>query len=133
MSCRYCHESLPSEAESLLSHFKTCTAVYRPDSSFRFVCCVCDYKTYHISNMRAHIRSHLREKPFKCPYCSYCAALKQHIQVHVRIKHWLILSQVIFTRKNNQFHWITKVLNYCTGVDDPKNPEQLANDPWMVN
>ena len=35
--------------------------------------------------MRNHIRNHLGEKPYKCPYCTKGFGRKDHMENHIRV------------------------------------------------
>lgn len=85
--CLYCNETLPYCTDTLVLHSKTCVVVPRPDKSYTYVCCLCNFKTYVSTNIRNHLRSHLGEKPYKCPYCAHQSSRSHDLKKHVNIVH----------------------------------------------
>uniref|UniRef100_A0A8D8ZMY6 Zinc finger protein 711 n=1 Tax=Cacopsylla melanoneura TaxID=428564 RepID=A0A8D8ZMY6_9HEMI len=84
--CPYCKVNIEDQnTETLLLHGKLCPTVVRPDKSFCYVCLFCEFHAYDAARMRRHIRTHIGEKPYKCPYCPYSSS--QNINVHIKIKH----------------------------------------------
>jgi hypothetical protein len=80
--CQFCQVSLEFNTERILSHCKECKIPIRPDRSFSYVCSFCNYHSHDSGRMRAHIRSHIGDKPFKCDHCSYSSAQKCHLIRH---------------------------------------------------
>lgn len=80
--CRHCKQPFLSCTDTILSHTQTCDSVQRLYKAHKFVCCICDFITFEKNTMRNHIRVHLGDKPFKCPYCSYCSAQSQNVKQH---------------------------------------------------
>lgn len=88
--CYHCNLLLSSSTDILLRHSKTCSSVDRPDKTYKYVCCLCEnlnYKTYYSTSMLSHIRSHLGDKSFKCPHCTYQSTQPQHLKRHIRMRH----------------------------------------------
>lgn len=85
-SCQYCGHTVKNEdTELLLLHSKQCTMARRQDKSFSYVCLFCEFHCYDSARMRRHIRTHIGDKPYKCPYCPHSSS--QNINFHIRIKH----------------------------------------------
>jgi hypothetical protein len=85
--CHHCNQFLPGSVDDLLLHSRKCASAYRPDKSYLYVCCICDYKSYKKSHMRDHIRSHLGEKPFVCENCSSDFSRLRHLKQHISKVH----------------------------------------------
>uniref|UniRef100_A0A8D9E5G8 Zinc finger protein 711 n=1 Tax=Cacopsylla melanoneura TaxID=428564 RepID=A0A8D9E5G8_9HEMI len=86
-TCFYCNGFLMRNAELLLNHCKTCTAMSRPSKNFYYMCYTCPYHTINNSNMMGHIRKHLGEKPFKCPHCDYSSTFLYNLRTHQKVRH----------------------------------------------
>lgn len=97
--CQFCKETLPGSTDNIVFHTKSCTAVHRPDKSYKYVCPFCHYKTYRSDNIESHIRKHIGDKPYKCLYCSYRCIQSHSLKYHVLNKH-PFKFQVDFGRSN---------------------------------
>ena len=54
-------------------------------AGFLLQCSMCDYCTKKLSLMKNHIRTHIKEKPYKCNVCNYESAQKSTLAIHMRI------------------------------------------------
>ena len=53
-----------------------------------FKCSLCDYCAATKGMLSKHVKVvHLKEKPFKCAQCDYCASLKSTLSRHFRAVH----------------------------------------------
>ncbi|XP_069944005.1 protein bric-a-brac 1-like isoform X10 [Cherax quadricarinatus] len=48
-------------------------------------CLYCPYSSPFTTNLKNHLRTHTKEKPFSCSYCAYSATTKQNLKDHVLI------------------------------------------------
>ncbi|KAI5742183.1 hypothetical protein M8J77_004127 [Diaphorina citri] len=85
--CQYCNEMLSGNRLALLSHASLCSAVTRPDKSFRYVCYKCDYHSQKTNNFSNHILRHLQIKKYLCPYCPYRAVTRTVVKHHMIYRH----------------------------------------------
>uniref|UniRef100_A0A8D8ZQZ5 Zinc finger protein Pegasus n=1 Tax=Cacopsylla melanoneura TaxID=428564 RepID=A0A8D8ZQZ5_9HEMI len=74
--------------DDILFHSKACEYMPRLNGvDHKFVCYMCNYGTYKMELIRAHVCSHSGEKPFKCRFCSYRGTRRNHLLEHERNKH----------------------------------------------
>uniref|UniRef100_A0A8D9FES5 RE1-silencing transcription factor n=1 Tax=Cacopsylla melanoneura TaxID=428564 RepID=A0A8D9FES5_9HEMI len=86
--CQHCKLFKTISLNDILAHSKSCENMPRPNAfDYKYVCYMCNYRTYKTTYIRAHICSHSGEKPFKCGYCSFASGRKSCINEHRRIKH----------------------------------------------
>ncbi|KAK8394191.1 hypothetical protein O3P69_006403 [Scylla paramamosain] len=50
-------------------------------------CPICGRASSRRDNLERHIRSHLGDKPFKCPFCSFRSQLKWNMKSHIERRH----------------------------------------------
>ncbi|KAI1695332.1 c2H2-type zinc-finger domain-containing protein [Ditylenchus destructor] len=50
-----------------------------------FKCSQCSFASAHKSSLDRHVRTHSGEKPFKCDQCSYTNAHRRNLVIHTRI------------------------------------------------
>jgi len=50
-----------------------------------FVCTVCEYKCSELTNLKNHMRTHSNEKPFACTVCEYKCSQSVNLKTHMRI------------------------------------------------
>ncbi|XP_069953332.1 protein jim lovell isoform X2 [Cherax quadricarinatus] len=50
-------------------------------------CPICGRASSRRDNLERHIRSHLGDKPFKCPYCTFRSQLKWNMKSHIERRH----------------------------------------------
>lgn len=87
LTCKYCYEFLPNDAEIIADHCKFCSYKLRPDKTYIFTCFACEYHSAKRSHIKEHIRQHTGEKPFSCLLCEYKAAKKSNLTKHMSKKH----------------------------------------------
>ena len=54
----------------------------KPPADYRHRCTICPYSSNYTTNLKAHIRTHTGEKPFKCSLCHFSASQKITIKHH---------------------------------------------------
>lgn len=87
MLCQHCHEQVLCLEENFLQHSECCTCVSRPNNTYRYVCCFCDFHTEHVTDINAHLGKHFENKAFKCDKCSYGTNIKKCMKRHVERIH----------------------------------------------
>uniref|UniRef100_A0A8D9E2M2 RE1-silencing transcription factor n=1 Tax=Cacopsylla melanoneura TaxID=428564 RepID=A0A8D9E2M2_9HEMI len=87
VKCQYCHLNLAKDTNVIVNHSKVCHYPTRSNSSSSFVCIFCSYYTAFRHCMRDHVRKHIGDKPFVCPFCPYTATQKAHLTVHIKVRH----------------------------------------------
>uniref|UniRef100_A0A8D8Z5Y9 Zinc finger Y-chromosomal protein n=1 Tax=Cacopsylla melanoneura TaxID=428564 RepID=A0A8D8Z5Y9_9HEMI len=86
--CIYCNKSLNYETETIMNHCKCCKGVTRPTKFQRYVCCLCTkYRHSDASKMRSHIRTHTKDRPFKCFFCEYRSNERSNVKAHMIRRH----------------------------------------------
>lgn len=53
----------------------------------KYVCDDCGKSFFNSTLLSQHVRTHTKEKPFKCPLCNYTCAIKQNIHKHSQKVH----------------------------------------------
>ncbi|XP_066970406.1 protein tramtrack, beta isoform-like isoform X11 [Macrobrachium rosenbergii] len=61
------------------------TATSGRDKSKKHTCPYCSYSSSVTTNLKNHLRTHTREKPFACTVCSYRSTTKDHLVKHMCI------------------------------------------------
>ncbi|XP_050687077.1 broad-complex core protein isoforms 1/2/3/4/5-like isoform X5 [Eriocheir sinensis] len=57
--------------------------VGQTSASKKHLCPYCPYSTSVTTNLRNHMRTHTKEKPFACPECPYRSTTKDHLTKHM--------------------------------------------------
>ena len=52
-----------------------------------FPCHLCSYRAAYKGNLSIHLRKHSTEKPFTCTLCGFKTAFKQSLQTHTKKLH----------------------------------------------
>lgn len=87
-NCHHCKMYKTSVLNEMVDHCKTCTYMPRPNMFIhKYVCFMCEYRTYNIELIRAHICSHSGERPYKCTHCSFACARQSNLSKHFKSKH----------------------------------------------
>ena len=50
-------------------------------------CPVCNYASIHITNVKKHMLTHTKTKPYGCSYCSYRSIQKANVKTHIARLH----------------------------------------------
>jgi len=59
-----------------------------------YLCPYCQKSNFkRISHLKRHILVHTGERPFKCPYCDYCAIQNYNVKMHILKKHPYLAPQ----------------------------------------
>eukprot|EP00808_Paulinella_micropora_P014026 g68913.t1 len=104
-------EEKQMNAQGLLEQFhcSECTATFtsklkhtnhlqlHKEGLLRHVCERCGRQMRHKSDLKSHMKTHTREKPFKCSLCEYTCTLKNHLKNHMRT-HRRKAFQVLLVR-----------------------------------
>ncbi|KAL1451442.1 hypothetical protein WDU94_005818 [Cyamophila willieti] len=86
--CQHCKLYKTTSLKDILAHCKACEYMPRPNAfESKYVCYMCNYATYKMELIRAHVCSHSGEKPYKCRYCSFASRRQSYITNHLKIKH----------------------------------------------
>ncbi|XP_026676951.1 zinc finger protein 782-like [Diaphorina citri] len=96
----------------------------------KYVCYMCPYHAYQVVQMRAHIFSHMGEKPYKCNLCDFSCTLKSNLNKHLRIKHHLDTKNCISPPPSHYLGppFITKImLSKFISTDFPKYRYQCTH------
>jgi len=64
-----------------------CDKMHKGPETYRYTCTFCGFKVMDKEKLRNHIRTHTREKPFKCPLCNYRAARRDYMRKHLASLH----------------------------------------------
>lgn len=67
--------------------------IHYPNRDRRFQCGLCENAFLKLSNLQSHIRSHTKEKYFKCLMCSYSSTKKLSLHIHILNKHEEALAE----------------------------------------
>lgn len=81
MTCHICGQ-MCKNARSLLEHKRR-----HDDSNRKHACKDCGKTFFSKSLLTAHVRTHTKEKPFRCAFCSYGCAVKQNLSKHAKKRH----------------------------------------------
>ena len=81
MTCHICGQSCKN-ARSLQEHKRR-----HNEANRKHACKDCDKTFFSKSLLTAHVRTHTKEKPFKCAFCSYGCAVKQNLMKHAKKRH----------------------------------------------
>jgi hypothetical protein len=86
--CKYCSQNFSTiKLDIVLNHTKACDLMVRPRKDYTYMCLKCDYHTHNNQRMERHIRSHSGYKPYECSFCDHRSKRKDHLLMHIRVKH----------------------------------------------
>ena len=105
-----------SSCQICLAHFSTPDKgqIHRDEYSRIFQCCNCKKIMGNRQKLKAHHRTHTREKPFQCNFCekifSECSTLRKHLLTHGPRKYECQYCNQKFVRKDYlNKHWKSNV------------------------
>lgn len=93
--CHICG-ALCKNKRALASHQKRHDLTNR-----KYSCNECGKSFFNSAILKQHIRTHTKEKPYKCPMCSYTCAVKQNVHKH-SLKIHKVQVQAIDLRQNKE-------------------------------
>jgi len=80
--CKTCQKSYTGRSGAT-----RCEKMHKGPETYRYTCTFCGFKVMDKEKLRNHIRTHTREKPFKCPLCNYRAARRDYMRKHLASLH----------------------------------------------
>lgn len=81
MTCHICGQTCKN-ARSLQEHRRR-----HDDANRKYGCKDCGKMFFSKNLLKMHVRTHTKEKPFKCAFCTYGCAVKQNLSKHARKRH----------------------------------------------
>jgi len=81
-TCKTCGKSYTGRSGAT-----RCDKMHKGPETYRYTCTFCGFKVMDKEKLRNHIRTHTREKPFKCPLCNYRAARRDYMRKHLGSLH----------------------------------------------
>ncbi|XP_045113654.1 broad-complex core protein isoforms 1/2/3/4/5-like isoform X5 [Portunus trituberculatus] len=76
-------EGVESEKQEMGKKGRPRVQVGHTSASKQHMCPYCPYSTRVTTNLRNHMRTHTKEKPFACPECPYRSTTKDHLTKHM--------------------------------------------------